>query len=365
MKSAPDELHRLTGERSRHLNEYRKVLAHRDDELDRLHNTLGPGSAKWSMLVEDRANAQAEYQAIAGQLGRPINRFEVAGAAFFALALLLAVAETPVNKFLFDVAIQGNNITSYVVSFAVAVFLLIVAHIAGRLTRQVWSEFKRKLYVANVILALVIMLFLLFVVSILTMGRAEFSAAALAGGLELFASLGQKVQSEGLVGALSTALADISALVLATVNITSILAAFLLGYFSHDSDKHFDKADEKSRAANRALERRDRAFRRRVDQAREQSRVKLDNVNSKYTAANAAIVTQRTARGLPVEEDDKFALTSLDQLLTNWRQRSEAAHEDGSAAQEWTGAPEHGPVPVDELAKVRANVARVPARDQK
>ena len=60
--------------------------------------------------------------------------------------------------------------------------------------------------------------------------------------------------------AIATALGDTSALVLVTVNVTSILAAFLLGYFAHDPDKHFDKAFEKHRSAQRAVEKQDRTF---------------------------------------------------------------------------------------------------------
>jgi len=198
MQSAPNELDRLMGDRVRHKQDYQKVLAARDDEIDRLKRSIGPGSERWKGLIDRRDRARSEFEAIAGQIGRPVNRLSLAPMAFLTLAVGLALVETPVNKFLFDVALQSSNIASYLVSFAVAVFLLICAHLAGKVVRQVWSEFERKLYVSNIIIACSIMLVLACALMILTIGRAEFSAAALSSGLEgLFSSVGDKVTAKG------------------------------------------------------------------------------------------------------------------------------------------------------------------------
>lgn len=200
--------------------------------------------------------------------------------------------------------------------------------------------------------------------TILTIGRAEFSAAALSTGLEgLFSSVGDKVAAHGgLVGAIASALGDTSALVLVTVNITSILVAFLLGYFAHDPDKHFDKAFERQRSAQRALERQDRLYSGKKDHARERARLELDAINGKYTAANAAIVTQKTARRLPLDDDDKFALPELDRLLERLRAQSDFGMlEVADEEQKDVG----GSADVDSLVRASSNVTRVAARDGK
>lgn len=266
------------------------MLAGRDDELDRLKRGLGPPSEKWKSLLDGRDRSRTEYDAIAGQLGRPVSRHELPAAAFYALALCLAIIETPVNKFLFDVALQSSNAASYLVSFAVATFVLIAAHTAGKLTRQVWSEYTTRLYLSNAILAVVIMTTLMVVVMILTIGRAEFSAAALDNGLgNLFSTLSEKVAASGLFGAFANALGDTAALILMTMNLTSILVAFLLGYFAHDPDKHLDKAFERQRALQRGFERYESNYYRQAGVARRRSRAKLDAVNIRYTGVNAAI----------------------------------------------------------------------------
>ena len=105
MQSAPNELDRLMGERVRHAQDYQRVLAGRDDEIDRLRHSVGPGSERWKSLADHRNRASAEYEARAGQIGRPVNRLSISLLLFGTLAIGLAIIETPVNKFLFDVAL--------------------------------------------------------------------------------------------------------------------------------------------------------------------------------------------------------------------------------------------------------------------
>jgi hypothetical protein len=151
--------------------------------------------------------------------------------------------------------------------------------------------------------------------------------------------------------------------VLVSVNVTSILVAFLFGYFAHDPDKHFDKAFERHRNAKRALERCDRLFKTRSNQARQRARIKLDDINSLYTAASAAIITQKSARGLPIDANDKLALPDQDTLLRRLRSHSHFTYDEDDAAP--AGLDEHASSSLDSLINAGANVTRVPARDPK
>lgn len=87
MQSAPNELDRLMGDRVRHKQDYQKVLAARDDEIDRLKRSIGPGSERWKGLIDRRDRARSEFEAIAGQIGRPVNRLSLAPMAFLTLAV--------------------------------------------------------------------------------------------------------------------------------------------------------------------------------------------------------------------------------------------------------------------------------------
>ena len=73
MQYALDELDRLIGERSRHRQDYERVLADRDDEFNRLERSDGPTSERWKMHRDNKSRARTEDEAIAGQLGRPVN----------------------------------------------------------------------------------------------------------------------------------------------------------------------------------------------------------------------------------------------------------------------------------------------------
>ena len=105
------------GERMRHRQEYQRILANRDDQIDQLNDGIGPGSKSWQILVDDKANARGEYEAIAGQLGRPVNCYSMSSNRFYVSAAICALVEAPVNKFMFDIALQGSNIASFAVSF--------------------------------------------------------------------------------------------------------------------------------------------------------------------------------------------------------------------------------------------------------
>ena len=144
---------------------------------------------------------------------------------------------------------------------------------------------------------------------------------------------------------------------------TSILAAFLLGYFAHDPDKHFDKAFEKHRSAQRAVEKQDRTFKSKSDRARENARLELDDINEKYTAANAAIVTQKAARRISLDAEDRFALPDLDRLLERLRARGNFGL-PGSGDDDEPAAGFDEP-DVETLIKAGANVTRVTVREPK
>ena len=92
----------------------------------------------------------------------------------------------------------------------------------------------------------------------------------------------------------------------------------------------------------------------------------VGDINSRYTAANAAIVTQKTARGWALDEEDKFALPRLDRLLRAVRAKADFGIADGGGAEgSGAGGADQRPPPLDALVQAHSNVTRVPLRDQK
>jgi hypothetical protein len=65
-------------------------------------------------------------------------------------------------------------------------------------------------------------------------------------------------------------------------------------------------------------------------------------------------------------DDDKFALPSIDQMLANLHPRTaQTYHPDEPGPAGSDGATDLSTTSVDDLAKARASLARVPVRDQK
>lgn len=144
---------------------YRRVLNERENDLLTLSEEIGPRSTRQQTARRRLHDAEAQYHQIHQVLRRPLHKHGVRYWLFVAFAIALALLEAPVNKYLFDVALQGSNLVSYSVSIAVALFLLIVAHLAGRSMRQVWSEFRRKVIWSNVLIFIASMMIIAVVMA--------------------------------------------------------------------------------------------------------------------------------------------------------------------------------------------------------
>ena len=239
-----EDLARWLGTRQKHHSEYVKLLNERKNELLALQIDHGPRSDIYRNAKRELDRTDSQFERYHAVLRRPLNKFDMAPWAFWLFALALAIFEAPINKFLFDYAIQGTNLTSYVISTVFAVLLLLLAHMCGKCIRQIWSEYRRRVVWSNIIIAAIGIVVLAFLISILTIGRARYSAGAADPGLgDLFGEIGGKVGELGFFGSLGEAFSDTSALILFTVNLGGALAVLLLGFFSHEPDRDFEHAD--------------------------------------------------------------------------------------------------------------------------
>ena len=159
----------------RHSSEgdYRRVLNERENDLLALNEASGPRSNAHMAALREAHDAQLQFNQIKTSVRRPLNRTEIRGWIFIAFMAMLALLEAPVNKFLFDVALQGSSLISYSVSIAVAFFLLIIAHITGKALRQVWSDHRRRVIWSNVVMLVGGTAVIAVVIAILTVGRAS------------------------------------------------------------------------------------------------------------------------------------------------------------------------------------------------
>src|SRR5689334_9577968 len=166
-----EELAKWMGARQKHHSEYVKLLNERKNDIAAIDLDHGPRSEAYAAALRDYERHDQQFDRLQAVVRRPINNIGMAAWVFWILALGLALLEAPVNKFLFDYAIQGSNLTSYVVSTAFAILLLLLAHLCGRCIRQVWSEYRRRVVWSNLIIALLSICALALLISILTIGR--------------------------------------------------------------------------------------------------------------------------------------------------------------------------------------------------
>ena len=310
-----EELAKWMGARQKHHSEYVKLLNDRKNELSNVELDHGPRSDVYLAVQREFERHDQQFDRLQAVVRRPINNLSIAPWIFWLLALGLAVLEAPVNKFLFDYAIQGTNLTSYLVSTAFAILLLLLAHLAGRCVRQVWSEYRRRIVWSNLIIALLGICVLAILISILTIGRARYSAGAADPGLgSLFTDIGGQVSQHGFFSSLLSAFSDVSALILFTVNFGGVVIAMLLGFFSHDPDKDFDHAEASLRRATRRLNK--------LQSRYVQSRAKvirkftpdLTGASRNFADSNNKIIEMKTLLGLQLDEWDQFVLDQLDTL---------------------------------------------------
>jgi hypothetical protein len=292
---------------------YKDVLDARGNELMSVNERSGPASKAYMALTTKLEQDQQQLQRIKTAVRRPISRWNVATRVLVMIGAILALLEAFANKFLFDVALQSVGFVSYAVSVAITAFLLIMAHIAGSSIRQIWSDYRHKIIWSAPIIFVVALGLALTIVAILTVARAAFATEAGTIG-ELLTNVSGTVQSNGVVGALISALADTSALVLATINLGGIGATFLLAFFSHDSDRDFDKAQDAVDRHEKAMEKVHGTYLDERAKIIKRHAPDLVGYAANYNSANSQVIAQKTKLDIPLDDDDRLVVTDLDQL---------------------------------------------------
>jgi hypothetical protein len=291
---------------------YKDVLDERGNALMSANERDGPRSKTYVALEDKLKKDEQQLERIKTAVRRPISRWGVRTFILVIVAIALAFFEAPANKFLFDMALQSTGFASYAASVAVTGFLLLLAHFAGRSIRQVWSDYRRKIIWSNIAIFVICMGIAFLIIGVLTVARHAFASEGttiddLMSGIQGAISLGP-------VAALGAALTDMSALVLACINIGGIAATFMLAFFSHDSDRDFDHAQDSvdhhekqmAKVHETYLDERGKIVRRFAPD--------LVGFAANYNTANSRIIEIKTRLGQPLDENDRLVLTDLDQM---------------------------------------------------
>lgn len=311
-----DALAQSTAQRFKAVSDYKGILDERGNALMSVNETSGPRSKSYIAIEEKLKREDEQLVGIKSAVRRPLSRWQVRPVVMVLIGIGLALLEAPANKFLFDVALQSSGFVSYVVSAGVTAFLLFLAHFAGRAIRQVWSDYRHKVIWSNVLVFLLCIGAALTIISVLTVARAAFASEGGTIG-DLMSGIQQHITGLGPLGALAAALGDTAALVLACINLGGFVTTFVIAFFSHDSDRDFDHAQnavdhlekQMSRVHGTYLEERRKIVTRYTPD--------LVGAAGKYNVANGRIIALKTRMQIPLEDDDRFVLTDLDQMSEN------------------------------------------------
>jgi hypothetical protein len=292
---------------------YKDVLDQRGNALMTINEKFGPASTSYRALAAKVRKDEEQVERIKTAVRRPIARWHVRTVVMVLIALGLALLEAPANKFLFDVALQSSGFVSYCVSAGVTAFLLAMAHFAGRGLRQIWSDYRRKVIWSNLFVFLFCTGLAATITGVLTVARAAFASQ---GGsiADLLSGVGTSLQSLGPIGAFVAALGDTSALVLASINLGGIAVTMMVAFFSHDSDRDFDHVQTSYERNEKALSKIDQAYLREREKTISHYAPDLIGFAANYNTANARVVELKARQQLPLDDDDRFVLTDLDQM---------------------------------------------------
>jgi hypothetical protein len=166
------------------------------------------------------------------------------------------------------------------------------------------------------VIAILAVIGLTLIVSILTIGRAKYSAGAAdpTGFGGLFDEVSKQVGDHGFFASLGASFSDVSALILFTINFGGILTAMALGYFSHDPDKDFDHAQSALATSEKKITRLQKRYARSRAKVIKGFSPDLTGTSRNYAEANNKIIELKTTLGDPLDAQDDFILDSLDNL---------------------------------------------------
>jgi hypothetical protein len=334
---------------------YVEVLNARGNDLMPINKKYGPQSEPYRMLKDKLHSAKEEFERIHIAVRRPLNRHRVRWIFFAAFALALALLEAPVNKYLFDVALNGSSFVSYSVSVAFAFFVLVLAHVAGRSIRQAWSEYRRKVLWTPVALFLLLSFVLAGIVSVLTVGRASTSAVAeLSNFNDLLSNVRSNVTSLGLWGTFADAFSNISALVLATVNIGAIFMTMMVAFFTVDPDKDFEAAAGEVEKHEAELAKLHKEHVRRTNDVIARYAPDLAGHSANFKTASGKVIELKTKLGMPLEAEDR-EIIDLRDTLSEDAEREEVTFDatpGSSPREEMAPEPAETPVPARPIPRV-------------
>lgn len=301
------------------LAEIYTLLARRKNEIENVINTDGPTRRhpEYNDILDKYNESRSLYTSIRTTLGRGTDALSIPSYWMFATFVLLALLEAPFNKFAFDNILKLGNLESYMASALVTFMVLGMAHAAGKLARQIRSESRNEIFYSNIILSVLLMLFIVFVLLVLTVARAHY-AAQVEQDINIFDEVKKSIDAVGVFGTLSMALSNRAALALLTFNLLGVMFAFIMAYLTHDSDKYFENAIKQYEKAKKAKIDFESKFNEKISEVNRRVSQKIETQIALYSTYYT-MLDDEERKDLPPPEEVNKKYTPLSDVLKEYK----------------------------------------------
>ena len=218
---------------------YEHLLAQRLADTKAEAASRGPNSRRQRDLDQRNASAVGEFEATQDELDNRAPNIRIESPIiFWGVALIILFTEAMFNRVVIEMAAPVPSWFALLISLVASGVLVWFAHVAGTMLRQLWSELNRSVYWMNIIVGvLLIGLDIVAVLAIIAL-RGYFTTVDLASGIDIFDAASTILRLDS--GVLEMALTIPEAVTLGAINVLCLVLSFLIGMFSHDSEREFD-----------------------------------------------------------------------------------------------------------------------------
>ena len=289
----------LARERDEHIGQkLHESREERQRALAALESKLGPPSARYSAQARTLEQAERDHRNVRAAVGGRLLRRQLVG-TYWAVLLLLAVAEVPINRLAFELFFQEQPLFSLILAGAVGIALMFLAHLTGLLVRRepqppLWKQLR---HVAGIVLILLVTATLVYALA--SMRQLYVQMLQNEGG-----SLQQQVESI-LRGNAATAVSQVASTrlgpagyTLMVLNITLFAVGAAASFLRHDPHPDYEAAWHGERRSRAKLMRTRARFESRLDtvQKEHDTRIRaLDELLRETEARHDQLVAQETA----------------------------------------------------------------------
>lgn len=319
----------LARERDEHIGQkLHESREERQRALTALEGKLGPPSARYSAQARTLEQAERDHRSVRAAVGGRLLRRQLVG-TYWAVLLLLAVAEVPINRLAFELFFQEQPLFSLILAGAVGIALMFLAHLTGLLVRRepqppLWKQLR---HLAGIVLILLLTGTLVYALA--SMRQLYVQMLQNEGG-----SLQQQVESI-LRGNAATAVSQVASTrlgpagyTLMVLNITLFAVGAAASFLRHDPHPDYEAAWHGERRSRTRLMRTRARFESRLDAAQKEhdTRIRaLDELLRETEARHDQVAAQEAAVG-------PFFAETLARIANGVRSRSLAFVEGALSA---------------------------------